>query len=386
MMPDISTRINALIAYLFLGPIILLARAGTPLSHPYVRGHAKKASLYILFWIIAFIIYRLLYSFLNISLFGITLNSIVLTVIVSCTLLILIKWAYTAYQWIPANESDWKSFGMPENSTYEWTYSEEDKIRIIASFIPFISSIITHKYPRYETILGNKISNFSAFIILTSIVFFSGATTTLILILSLLYIGLIVATTVQLFGFSKFLRFSFYDKIPSYLEFDAHVKSSIIRAFDFFRIAFGGQSRSAYQEIYRTTLEKNMLTKAYTNQYFMPAWLIAIPGINIISLPSLWQSEYKEYKLYILQWLLLTILAVWVIWFYGINSQVGVYLLFPIIALAIQWKNNALVRAPITSIVVDIYFLFTSSKEKMDAVKEKWEEKVTYTYEVTNEK
>jgi hypothetical protein len=118
--------------------------------------------------------------------------------------------------------------------------------------------------------LGNKISNFSAFIILTSIVFFSGETTTLILILSLLYIGLIVATTVQLFGFSRFLRFSFYEKIPTYLEFDAHVKSSIIRAFDFFRIAFGGESHSNYREIYASILEKNMLTKAYSNQYFMP--------------------------------------------------------------------------------------------------------------------
>ena len=36
-MPDLSTRINALIAYLFLGPILLLAKSGTPLAEPYVR-------------------------------------------------------------------------------------------------------------------------------------------------------------------------------------------------------------------------------------------------------------------------------------------------------------------------------------------------------------
>ncbi len=36
-MPDISTRINALIAYLFLGPIMLLAKRDTPLGDSYVR-------------------------------------------------------------------------------------------------------------------------------------------------------------------------------------------------------------------------------------------------------------------------------------------------------------------------------------------------------------
>jgi hypothetical protein len=89
-MPDISTRINALIAYLFLGPLLLLAKSGTPLANPYVRGHAKKASIIILTGIILFLIYRFLKEFLMFSIFGFSIDIIILTMIVSCTLTALI--------------------------------------------------------------------------------------------------------------------------------------------------------------------------------------------------------------------------------------------------------------------------------------------------------
>lgn len=72
-MPDISTRINALIAYLFLGPIMLLAKSGTPLADPYVRGHAKQASIIMTVGAILFLVYRLLYTYLTFGIFGISI-------------------------------------------------------------------------------------------------------------------------------------------------------------------------------------------------------------------------------------------------------------------------------------------------------------------------
>ncbi len=79
------------------------------------------------------------------------------------------------------------------------------------------------QYPRYETIIGRKIGSLFALLLLTNIVFLSGTTTTLTLIITLGYIGLIVATTVQLFGFSRFLDFSFYRMIPTYAELESHI-------------------------------------------------------------------------------------------------------------------------------------------------------------------
>ncbi|HRI36624.1 MAG TPA: hypothetical protein PK765_06260 [bacterium] len=44
-MLDPKTRTNALIAYFFLGWAFLLARGNPDFAHPYVRGHAKRATL-----------------------------------------------------------------------------------------------------------------------------------------------------------------------------------------------------------------------------------------------------------------------------------------------------------------------------------------------------
>ena len=118
-MPDISTRINALIAYLFLGPIMLLARSGTPLADPYVCGHARRASLIIAIGAIVFALYRSLHSYLAFGIFGISVDLIVVSAIVSLTLLALIAGAYQAYHGMSASETTWRSLSMPVNTLTE---------------------------------------------------------------------------------------------------------------------------------------------------------------------------------------------------------------------------------------------------------------------------
>ena len=66
------------------------------------------------------------------------------------------------------------------------------------------------------------------------------------MILTVVYIGLIVATAAQLFGYSRFLEFAIYSRIPTYHELDAHIKASIVSAYDFCRIAFGKTKQSDY--------------------------------------------------------------------------------------------------------------------------------------------
>jgi hypothetical protein len=128
--------------------------------------------------------------------------------------------------------------------------------------------------PRRETLIGRKVGSLFILLILTSIIFLSGTTTTLTLILTLVYIGLIVATTVQLFGFSRFLEFSLYRYIPTYTELDAHIKTSMISAYEFCRIAFGGQKRTDYQTQYTQILSDNTVIKTPTTPYFAPVWII----------------------------------------------------------------------------------------------------------------
>ncbi len=103
-MPDISIRINALIAYLFLGPIMLFAKKDTHLAHPYVREHAKRATIIMIIGIVAFILYRLLRNYLTFGIFGISLGLITVTLIMSITVLTLIIGAYRAYSGISVNQ------------------------------------------------------------------------------------------------------------------------------------------------------------------------------------------------------------------------------------------------------------------------------------------
>ncbi len=64
------------------------------------------------------------------------------------------------------------------------------------------------------------------------------------------------------------------------------------------------------------------------------------------------------------------------------SSQMGLYLLFPMITLIVESRANINMRAPITSIVVDIYSLFTRGQQKIIEIKKSGEEKVEYSYEV----
>ncbi len=381
-MPDISTRINALIAYLFLGPIMLLAKKDTPLADPYVRGHARRASIIIAIGAIVFVLYRLVHPYLGFGIFGISIDIIIVTSIVSITLLALIAWAYQAYHGISANETSWRSIALPASTLTEWAYSDEDGIRIIASFIPWIGIIIASKYPRRETLIGRKVGSLFALLVLTSIVFLSGSTTTLTLIITLAYIGLIVATAVQLFGASRFLDFSFYRLIPTYAELESHIQTSLMSIYDFCRIAFGGVKWVDYQTRYTQILSNNTVIKSSTVPYFAPIWIVWLPVANLITLPSLWQSQYREYTPFILQWLALTLITILIISLYGISSQMGLYLLFPIIALIVESRSNLGTRAPITSISIDLYQLFTRGQAKVAEIKENGEEKVGYSYDV----
>jgi hypothetical protein len=99
-----QARINAMIAYFFLGPIFLLVRSDTPIAEPYVRGHAKRASAIMGIGLIVLIAYLfLLKPVLGFQLpFGISLNSVILTAYMVILSGYLIHGAYRAYHGVDA--------------------------------------------------------------------------------------------------------------------------------------------------------------------------------------------------------------------------------------------------------------------------------------------
>ncbi len=77
-----QSRINAMISYFLLGPLFLLAKSGTPLREPFVRSHAFRASIIMGIALSIYCVYILFIRvFLDISLLGIQLHSIILSII-----------------------------------------------------------------------------------------------------------------------------------------------------------------------------------------------------------------------------------------------------------------------------------------------------------------
>ncbi len=99
-----QARINAMIAYFFLGPLFLAVRGENPIAEPYVRGHAKRASVIMGVGLVILIAYLfLLKPILNFQLpFGISLNSVILTAYMLILSGYLIHGAYRAYHGVDA--------------------------------------------------------------------------------------------------------------------------------------------------------------------------------------------------------------------------------------------------------------------------------------------
>ncbi len=92
-----QARINATISYFFLGPIFLLVRNSGPLTDPYVRLHAKRASIIMAFGLVGYITYFLLSPFLVLAPFGSLISTLSLGGITTIMVGYLIFSAYKAF-------------------------------------------------------------------------------------------------------------------------------------------------------------------------------------------------------------------------------------------------------------------------------------------------
>jgi hypothetical protein len=398
-MYDEQTRINATISYLFLGPIFLLARKGTPLAEKYVQDHAKRASLLILVSFGVYLAYYFARDFLSISLVGISLSSVILAILVTIILAILLHGAYFAYSGREANSlklgdmftgKTGESHLLDNENTDASTYSDEEKIRIVASFFPFVGIWLSSRYDRIEIQTGRRIASFMvAIIILTAFVSWGVG---LGVLFAIIYIGLIVITLVGLFVQKQFFSLGIYHSIPTYLEFEAHLFACVRYSWSFVRVIFGGEKKANYQEVYSEILvQKTSSSSQWGNNgdwsvpYFMPLWLVGLPVFNLITLPSLFNSTYARYRDIVLQGITLTILFVLIGMTAGWNSSLETILLFPMIHLMSFASKDPDTRAPIVSLGVSLLHFISASKETINETAQKNEEKVSFSYNSTSE-
>jgi hypothetical protein len=212
-------------------------------------------------------------------------------------------------------------------------------------------------------------------------VFYGGSVSTLVFAITILSIVLWIVTAVYLFMYDVFLSLSLYAYIPTYASIEAHIAASAISLYDFFRVAFGGEKRGNYRDVYNQKLKLYETVIAPTTPYILPSWLIAIPGINLLTLPSIMSEGARPYRGLIAQGLIVTLATALVIWLYGTGSSLGLYLLFPLCTLLAYRDTNLLTRAPLTSPILSLMSLFSRGQAKVAELEEKKEE-VKYSYEV----
>lgn len=214
-----------------------------------------------------------------------------------------------------------------ENTTTQIEH-EDDKIRVIASMIPFLGIFIAEKYPHPIIIRGRVIGSTFAFLIMTASLF-SSEGSFLFSATVILSVLLFVILSVNIFLRGEFILSGILEKIPTYEELEAHIFASVMSTKEFFRIAFGGQNRQDYHTFYVHEIVQYGEKKTPTQKYFMPAGLIGLPLWNIFCVPSLWMEQYREYREYIISGIIITFLGI--IFFLSTGNQYLLFLLFPIV-------------------------------------------------------
>jgi hypothetical protein len=385
MYTDNQDRINAMISYFFLGPIFLLAKKNTPLANPYVHTHAKQSSMIIGITLIVFLFYIFVREYIDFSFLGVSLRTVVLTIIMAISSIWLMRWAYRAYH---GSEGEDLSLSVPEHVSsmkdISWVYSvekDEDRVRILASLLPWVGIYL---FARYNNPLMEKsriiASCFTTLIILTLL--FTGSWGFLAFIFTVLYILLFVVEWVYLFIYGRFVSWNILESIPSYTRIEAHIVASLRSTFDFFRVVFGWEK----QKTYKNYLDQAINTPTYTweiPKYFMPASLIWLPFWNIFTLPSLFMGIYKPYNNLIIQWLLITLSLASIFLFSWIfDPLLSLLLLFPTVHIMTYASSDLDSRAPIIWLYIRIREVLWALHSDIEAMR-KHEEDIGFVYDAS---
>ncbi len=382
-MHEEQARINATISYFFLGPLFLLAKSGNPLADPYVRIHSKKSSLIIGWGILSYLAYFILKPLLAFSLFGIPLTSIVLWTIITVLVGNLVYFAYKAYHW---DSKVWINIAWQESAFFLFRdyhgVSDEEKIRIFASFVPLLGIWISSKYSSDITLLWRKVGTF-AFIIISLSLLILDSTTGSSFIVILGVIALIIYTWVSLFLRGSLPILRFYEWIPSYCELKIHLKSSFTWLIWIISILNGKNTWASYMKIYN----ENLTTESpawYKVLFMINPRIIGIPILNLITVSTLFQEKYSEYKDVILQGAFLTLLFI-ALWFLVPRSPLQLILVIPMVHLISFAHLSPSTRAPGVDLIIPLSSIFRNWKKKVEVLKDT-EEKISYTYPQNTEK
>lgn len=354
---------------------MLLARKNSAFSHPFVRAHARRASLYMLVFLAIFLVFHFLQPYLaNIVFLKISLIQIFLFCYNILFFGLLLFSSYRAYVGHADSDVLHLEDASRQSVLLEGTYTEEQKFQIMASFLLIFGIFSSQKSTLEEVKIGRKIGNFFLF----GILFFAALTKSFItfpvILLVLAYVAVFVSTSVFLMMQNKFLSLAWYHYVPTYHELEARIYATFSMIKEFFQVAFGKEKTKNFTSEYHAFLQKYSQKIAFQEKFWTHSALIGIPIVNLITLPSFFQQKYHEYQGNIAEGFFLTIFSL-LLYFFSVNIFLLYILIFPIATLLAEARNNSNIRAPFTSLARNVFIFAYKTKQKIHTLQESKTEK-----------
>jgi hypothetical protein len=361
---------------LFISSAFLLNKEDPYLNNDFVKSHTKVAWLIHLGFALTIIIFLFIWTGINISFLWYSIDQIIAITIFFILSFLLVLWITKAHNGkkfklgdsIELYKNQWLL-----NTNWDWQITEQEKLEIILSKIPFIGHFIYAKKSNNQLIENNtKLNLIITTILLLLYIYWN---TSLANLLLLVYIIFVVFTAINLFTQDKIINLNL-EKVPFPNIIVNYLKALKIYLWNYFS---SKKDFSNYNNILSQIIEKNKQKKLQFNEeiknkdnFKLPKIIIYIPILNFI---SLFNFNTKE-KRHIINWILLSILFIilWLIkWFYNSYQLI---LLLPLsfwLAFLLAWKYDY--KIPF---LYDFYELFTftksKTKEAVETLKEKQKE------------
>lgn len=345
---------NAKSAYfmIFICILFLFVKDNPLLNNEFVKWHAKTAFVLHLLFLLVYIVFISFWLWSHIWVFWLWLNHILASSILIILFWILLFSIYRAHKW--------KTITIWEILSYKWAnkkvdieenevVTEEDKLNIILSYIPFIWFVIYAKNRSNKAI--RDISKINIIVSLIISLLFIVWNTNLWVLLILFYIIFFVFINLLLVS-SNLSKTPDLKKVPTFEELYLLIKvyfiyiSTHLRKKDFkwFKEILEVEKQKEINEENERTKE---LTKA--KDIKLSKDLIYIPWINLIFLFFI-RSKYKLHIINSLVITLLIILSFVSFWFTNISALA----LFPIF-YGMWYINRLWYKMPF---IYNLYFIF----------------------------
>lgn len=372
---------NAISAYLGMWLLLLIPSKNEYINNPFVKSHAKTASVIHILFLVNYIIFisYWLFDTIRIPLISYNLNHLIAAIIFLFLFFVLLYWVYKASKSETFSTKELQKATKTENfvEMKKSNLNEQWKLTMILSYIPFVWYYIYAKFYNYKSpiIVNNVKLNFliTNFVVLVNMFWHWNLANLFVLFYAIFTIFLSVLVVINENIFSINLT-----KIPTFTE----SKIYLISTFKYLKNYFLWKKFVWFNQIFieceNNILAENKEEREYLStlkEMKLPKYLIYIPYLNLITLLEI----KSKYKVHIINWLLITLIS---ILFIFIWNKYQILLLLPIIS----WLWFLKIIEYKIPFIYDIYEIFIKTKKIIfrtwKKIKEKQEKIEEISYKI----